>query len=73
MVQWLAGTIAGEAMRESLDEGKIKSELLDLQQSLDAGEVSEEDYDRQERGLLERLNAIRRTKSEQGIGPGDGF
>lgn len=65
MVHWLARTIAEEAERESLDEGRVRAELLELQQRYDAGEVEEEAYDRQEQALLERLNAIRELKAER--------
>ena len=65
MVHWLARTIAEEAERESLDEGRVRGELLDLQQRYDAGEIEEEEYDRQETTLLERLAAIRELKAGQ--------
>lgn len=59
MVHWLARTIVEEAQRERLDEGRVRGELLELQGRLDAGEVDEAEYDRQEQALLERMDAIR--------------
>ena len=67
MVHWLVRTLAGEAEREQLDEGGVRGELLELQQRLDAGEIDEADYDRQEEALLERMTAIRELiKARQG-------
>ena len=67
LVLWLAGTIAQEADQERLDEGRVRGELLELQGQLDAGELDEAEYDRQERALLERMTAIREElKARQG-------
>ena len=65
LVHWLARTILEEAERESLDEGRVRSDLLELQERYDAGEMPLEEYDRQEKALLERLNTIRETKAQQ--------
>lgn len=63
LVCWLARTIAGEASREFLDEGRVRGELLELQQQYDAGGMAEEVYDQKEKALLERLSAIREIKA----------
>lgn len=65
-VHWLAKTIAEEADRESRDEERVRAELLELQERYDAGDVPEEEYDRREKVLLERLSAIREMKAQQG-------
>lgn len=59
LVHWLATTVAEEADRESLDEGRVRGELVELQQAYDAGVIDETEYDRQEQTLLERLSGIR--------------
>ncbi|MBI4336425.1 MAG: gas vesicle protein GvpG [Chloroflexi bacterium] len=64
MVHWLGRTLAEEAEREMLDEGPIRGALLDLQARFDAGDLTEEEYDRRESGLLERLKAVREMKAE---------
>jgi len=66
MVHWLAKKTAEEAERELLDEDRVRVEILELQTRYDLGEVGEEDYNEQERILLERLNAIREAKAERG-------
>ena len=64
LVHWMARTLAEEAEKESLDEGRVRGELLELQERYDAAEIEEEEYDRHERALLDRLTAIRRYKAE---------
>lgn len=66
LAQWLARTVGEEALRQYLDEPPVRAELLELQQRLDAGEIVEEDYDQAEKALLERINAIRELKAQQG-------
>jgi anion-transporting ArsA/GET3 family ATPase len=65
MVHWMVKELTGEAEKEYLDEGRVRGELLELQQLYDAGEVKAEEYDWQEKALLERLNAIREYKAQQ--------
>lgn len=65
LVLWLATNVSEEAMRQYLDKGSIRGALLELQQRYDAGELDEEEYDKQERALLERLSAIREATEQQ--------
>ncbi len=65
-VHWLAERMDEAAMSEMLDEDRVRGELLELQVCYDLGEVSEEEYDGQERALMERLNVIRKAKAERG-------
>ncbi len=68
MVHWLTRTLGDEAQRELLDENRIRGELLELQELYEAGAVGEEEYDRQERALLEWLKAARAAKAQQSQG-----
>lgn len=65
-VHWLAKKVADAAEEEILDEDRVRGELLELQMRLEVDEITEEEYDRQEELLVERLNAIREAKTEQG-------
>jgi len=65
-VHWLAEKIVEAAESELLDEERVRGELLELQMRLEIGELTEEEYDRQEKVLVERLNAIRKAKAERG-------
>ena len=66
LVRWTAKTLLEQADEELLDEGGVRGELLELQQRYDAAEIGEEEYDRLEKALLERLAAIRKSKAELG-------
>ena len=65
LAQWTAKTLIDEAETESLDEGRVRGDLLELQQRYDTGQMEEQEYDRQEIVLLERLSAIREAKAQQ--------
>jgi len=64
-VHWLAKKVAEAAEGELLDEDQVRGELLELQMRLEMGEITEEEYDKQEKVLVERLNAIREAKAER--------
>ena len=64
-VHWLATKVAEAAESEVLDESKVRGELMELQIRLEMGEITEEEYEEQERVLVERLNAIREAKAER--------
>lgn len=65
LVYWLARTLAEQAERERLDEGRVRGQLLELQERYDAGELTEKEYDQQEAMLLDRLKAIREVKEQR--------
>lgn len=58
-VLWLARVIAEQAERTLYDEDVIRASLLDLERQLDAGEIGEEEYEKQEEILLDRLKIAR--------------
>ena len=61
---WLGKKINEVAEKEFSDEGLIKEKLMQLQLCFEIDEISEENYNRQEKELLERLEAIRKAKEE---------
>jgi len=61
---WLGKKINEVAEKEFSDEGLIKEKLMQLQLRFEIDEISEENYNRQENELLERLEAIRKAKEE---------
>ena len=63
LVQWVAGVIAQEADQERLDQGRVRGLLLELQERFEAGQMSEEEYEGQEKALLERLSSLRETQA----------
>jgi len=63
-VIWLGKKLNDVAQREFSDEGKIKEELMTLQLRFELDEISEEEYTRQEKDLLARLEASRKSEQE---------
>jgi hypothetical protein len=61
---WLSEKINDMVAREMSDEGLIKERLMELQLRFELDEIDEETYVKQEKILLERLNAIHRDESE---------
>ncbi len=57
-VVWLGKKIKEVAEREFSDEDKIKEKIMELQLKFEMDEINEEEYDKQERELLSRLDAI---------------
>ncbi len=68
LVHWLARTLVEQTERELLDEGRVRGQLLELQEQSDSGALTEEEYDRQEAILLDRLKAIREVKERRSRG-----
>jgi hypothetical protein len=65
---WVIGQVLQEAERIYYDPSAIRAELARLEERLEAGEIDEEEFDRQEDELLDRLEiGLRR-----GAGTGDG-
>ena len=61
---WLSDKINDMVQREMSDEGLIKERLMELQLRFELDEIDEEAYTRQEKELLERLNAIHGEEEE---------
>ena len=61
---WLGKKINEVAEKEFSDEGLIKEKLMQLQLRFEMDEISEDEYNKQEKEILERLEAIRKAKEE---------
>ncbi len=64
-VVWVADQVAQETDRQLYDEGRIRSELLQLEFDVEEGRLSEEEIRAREDELLERL-AISQARSVSG-------
>ena len=63
---WLSEKINDMVQREMSDEGLIKEQLMELQLRFELDEIDEDTYSRQEKELLERLNAIHGEEEDSG-------
>ncbi|MDA2814912.1 gas vesicle protein GvpG [Nocardiopsis sp. RSe5-2] len=67
---WAARTVRDAAEREYYDPDRIMGELRRLSDRLEAGEIGEEEFDRAEDELLDRLEEAQRLR---GAPEGGGF
>ncbi|MGW0332756.1 gas vesicle protein GvpG [Streptomyces sp. NPDC003011] len=65
---WVIRQVLREAERLYYDPATVRAELAQLEERLEAGEIDEEEFDRQEDDLLDRLEIGLRG----GAGTGDG-
>jgi len=61
-VVWLGEKIKEVADKELYNEEQIKGKLMELQLRFEMEEISGEEYNKQEKELLVRLDAIRKAK-----------
>ena len=62
---WIGKKLGESAYQEMTDESKIHEELLQLQMRYEVGEIGEEEYEKEEARLMERLEAIKKMKEEE--------
>ncbi|MFE1248533.1 gas vesicle protein GvpG [Streptomyces sp. NPDC058735] len=65
---WAIGQVLQEAERIYYDPATVRAELARLEEQLEAGEITEEEFDRLEDDLLDRLE----TASRRSAGTGNG-
>ena len=61
---WISSKLKTAAEEDATDEGRIQEQLLNLQMKFEMDEITEEEYDRRETQLMEKLEAIRKYKEE---------
>ncbi|MDO9577716.1 MAG: gas vesicle protein GvpG [Candidatus Cloacimonadales bacterium] len=64
-VIWLGKMVNEAVEKETSDEGVIKEKLMELQLQFELDEISEEEYNKKEKEILERLDVIRRNNEEK--------
>ena len=62
---WLLEQIHGEVEKEQTDEDRVMEQLMELQLRYEMEEIEKEDFEAQEKELMERLNAIREQKKDE--------
>ncbi len=65
---WAIRQVLEEAERIYYDPATVRAELACLEEQLEAGEITEEEFDRQEDELLDRLEIATRTSAGLGNG-----
>lgn len=62
---WLGEKLDEIAQRELSDEGFIKEQLMALQLRFELDEISEQEYNKKEQELLDRLDAILKERDKE--------
>jgi len=63
---WIAEQIQEQADKERMDEEGVKRQLTELYMLLETGQISEEEFERQEEELVDRLEAIEAYHKSRG-------
>jgi len=64
-VIWMGQKLSDMAQEELTDKGRIKEQLMRLQLQFELDEISEEEYDKKESELLDRLDAITNSQEKE--------
>ncbi|MFF9767960.1 gas vesicle protein GvpG [Streptomyces sp. NPDC053086] len=67
---WAVRQVLREAERIYYDPSTVRAELARLEEQLEAGEITEEEFDRREDELLDRLEIALRSGDTTGNGTG---
>ncbi|MET7439930.1 gas vesicle protein GvpG [Streptomyces sp. NPDC005496] len=65
---WAMKQVVAEAERQYYDPSAIRAELAQLEARLEAGEITDEEFDQQEDVLLDRLEAALRKDAGPNYG-----
>jgi Gas vesicle protein G len=65
---WVIGQVLHEAERIYYDPATVRAELARLEEQLEAGEITEEEFDQREDELLDRLETALRSGDTTGDG-----
>lgn len=61
---WISKKLSESAEKEMTDDSRIHEDLLELQMRYEMGEVNDEEYEKQETRLMEKLEEIRKYREE---------
>jgi hypothetical protein len=64
-VIWMGQKLSDMAEKELSDKGRIKEELMWLQLQFELDEISEEEYNKKESELLDRLDAVTNPEEKE--------
>lgn len=64
-VVWIAKQIEEQVEKELMDDEKVKHDLTELYMMLETGRITEEEFERKEEELVERLEEIEEYKKNR--------
>ncbi|MBX6363255.1 MAG: gas vesicle protein GvpG [Gemmatimonadetes bacterium] len=72
LTEFAVGQIEGVVREELTDDTPVKAELLELQLQLELGRIDEDEYQRREAVLMQRLREVREWRERFGMGTSGG-
>jgi len=67
LVHFIAKTVHEEAMKELLNEDGARKELRELYKLLENGKISEVEFEKREKNLIDRLEQIEAYKRRKSV------
>jgi len=64
---WIAEQLAAQAEREMLSDRALRRQLVEAERAFDAGELTLEEYEAIEDGLLERIEQLESDPPQEGV------
>jgi hypothetical protein len=64
-VIWMGQKLSDMAQKELCNGGRIKEELMRLQLQFELDEISQQEYDRKEKELLDRLDVVTNAQGKE--------
>ena len=71
-VRWSLETVERVARDELVDDSGIKQELLELEMSLEMGDIDDAEYVMREEAIMQRLRDVRYWREQFGLGVAGG-
>lgn len=71
-IKWSLGKVQNVVEEELTDDSPVKQELMELQMSLELGDIDDAEYVRRESELMARLREIRAWRERLGKGTAGG-
>lgn len=62
-VKWIAEKVDDAVQQTVSNKGKIKEDLLELQMQVEMGKITEEEFNAQEKELLEKLDRLSKEET----------
>jgi hypothetical protein len=71
-IKWSLGKVQGVVEEELTDDAPVKQELMELQMSLELGDITDAEYVEREAAIMARLRDVRAWRERLGKGTSGG-
>jgi len=71
-IRWSLGKVQRVVEEELVDDTPVKQELMELQMLLELGDIDDEEYQRREAAVMQRLREVREWRERLGMATAGG-